>query len=146
MYKGEKKMMFILCPASFALFVTGASFGYFVVVPIAVKFLLSFASDYITPAITINNYISFIATFTLSFGLIFELPLALLFLAKMGIVTPYLLSNKRRHAIVIIFIVAAILTPPDVASQILLALPLLFLYELSILLMKIFYKKEKLVS
>jgi len=92
------------------------------------------------PMITISKYTSFISTLTLAFGVVFQLPLALLFLTRLGLVTPKSLSQKRRFAVVLIFIAAAILTPPDVISQICMALPLLILYEIGIIFSKIAYK------
>ncbi|MFH1478293.1 MAG: twin-arginine translocase subunit TatC [Candidatus Omnitrophota bacterium] len=122
---------------SFVLFLVGSFFGYFLIVPIGLRFLLSFATDHIVPMISVGKYISFVGLLTLVFGVVFELPLAILFLVKLRIVTPKFLIEKRRYAIVIIFIVSAIFTPPDVVTQCLLAIPLLVLYELSILLSKL---------
>ena len=139
--KNEIKYTLIFGPLSFVFFVSGALFGYFIIVPIGIKFLLGFATDFVTPMITISNYISFIGTLTLAFGVIFQLPIVSLFLTKIGIVTPYFLSSKRRHAIVFIFIFAAILTPPDVITQCLMAVPLLVLYELGIIFSKIVYRR-----
>lgn len=138
--RNERKYMLIFGPLSFFFFVAGTLFGYFVIVPIGVKFLLGFATDFLTPMITINNYISFVGALVLIFGVIFELPLASLFLTKIGLVTPKFLSGRRREAIVIIFISAAVLTPPDVITQCLMAVPLLVLYEISIVFSKFAYR------
>lgn len=137
----ERKYVAIFAPFSFILFVLGAGFGYFLIVPIGIKFLLGFATDILTPMITISRYISFVGMLTFAFGLIFQLPLACSFLTKIGIVTPLFLSSKRRHAIVLMFIAAATLTPPDVITQCLMALPLLVLYEIGIVFSKLAYKK-----
>jgi sec-independent protein translocase protein TatC len=137
----EKKYVLIFSPFSLILFFLGAFFGYIIIVPIGMKFLLGFATDFITPMITISRYISFVGILTLSFGVIFELPLVSLFLTKIGLVTPAFLSSRRKHAVVVIFIVAAILTPPDIITQCLMALPLLVLYEVSIIFSKFVYKK-----
>jgi sec-independent protein translocase protein TatC len=137
----EKKYVLIFGPFSLILFFLGAFFGYVIIVPIGMKFLLGFATDFITPMITISRYISFVGILTLSFGVIFELPLISLFLTKVGLVTPRFLSNRRKHAVVIIFIVAAILTPPDIITQCLMAVPLLILYEVSIIFSKFVYKE-----
>ena len=136
----EKKYTLIFGPLSFIFFIAGTSFGYFVIVPIGMKFLLGFATDFITPMITISRYISFLGTLTFAFGVIFQLPLVCLFLTKIGIVTPMFLSSKRKHAIVLIFILAAILTPPDVVTQCLMAGPLLILYEIGIIFSKFAYR------
>jgi len=120
----------------------GAGFGYFIIVPIGIKFLLSFSTDFIAPAISLGRYVSFVGVLTFAFGAIFEIPLVILFLARLGIVTPAFLSTKRRHAVVIIFILAAILTPPDVITQCLMAGPLMILYELSVFFSKLACKRS----
>ncbi|MDD5006087.1 MAG: twin-arginine translocase subunit TatC [Candidatus Omnitrophica bacterium] len=140
----EKKYALILGFFSFVLFVTGCAFGYLIIIPIGMKFLLGFATDLVTPMITISNYISFLGVITFIFGLVFQLPLVVIFLVKLGIVKPKLLSRKRREVIVIIFIVAAVLTPPDVITQLLMAIPLVVLYELSILLSRIFLPRREI--
>lgn len=139
----EKKYILIFGPLSFIFFFLGSIFGYFVIVPIGMKFLLGFATDLITPMITVNNYITFIGGLVFAFGAVFELPLIILFLTKIGLVTPEFLAKKRRHAIVLIFIVAAILTPPDVITQCLMALPLLALYEIGVIFSKVSYQKKR---
>jgi len=138
----EKKYSLIFGPLSFLFFIVGISFGYFVIVPIGLKFLLGFASDFLSPMITISGYISFVGTLALTFGVVFQLPLLSAFLTKISIVTPKFLSSNRKHAIVIIFVVAAFLTPPDVVTQVLMALPLIFLYELGIIFSRIAYRKH----
>jgi len=131
--ENERKYIRFFAPASFLLFVVGCVFGYWVIVPVGMKFLLGFATDTIVPMITLPNYISFIVTLVLAFGLCFQLPLVLTFLAKIGIVTPAFLVQKRKHAIVLILIASAVLTPsPDAISQVLMAGPLLVLYELGV--------------
>lgn len=136
---GERGRRYVLVFAfsSFILFILGSFFGYFIMAPIGMKFLLSFSTDFVSPMISVDRYVSFIVGFTLIFGLIFQLPVVILFLTKIGLLTPQFLSKNRKYAIVIIFIVAAILTPPDVISQCLMAIPLLILYEVSILLSKL---------
>ena len=142
----EKKYIRIFAPASFILFALGLLFAYLIVIPTTIRFLLSYASEQIIPMITVKSYISFIGTFMLSFGVIFELPLIILFLTKIGIATPAFLVQKRRHAIVLIFIVSAILTPPDVISQLMMAIPLVVLYELGVIFSKLTYKNEIVIS
>ncbi|MFH1753693.1 MAG: twin-arginine translocase subunit TatC [Candidatus Omnitrophota bacterium] len=138
--RNEVKYALIFGPISFLFFLAGAAFAYFIVVPIGIKFLLGFATEYVTPMISISNYVSFVGALTLAFGAIFQLPLVSLFLTKIGITTPGFLSRKRRHAIVLIFILAAIITPPDIVTQCLMAVPLLVLYEVGIIFSKIAYK------
>lgn len=131
--ENEKKYIRFFAPASFVLFIAGCVFGYWVIIPMGMKFLLGFSTDSIVPMITLPNYISFIVTLVLAFGLCFQLPLVLMFLAKIGIVTPAFLVQKRKHAVVLILIASAVLTPsPDAVSQILMAGPLLVLYELGV--------------
>lgn len=138
--KNERKWIMLFGPMSFLFFITGACFGYFIIMPIGLKFLLGFATDFISPMITVSRYISFVGILTLAFGIIFELPIVILFLTKVGLVTPTFLSTKRRHAIVLIFITAALLTPPDIITQTLMAIPLLLLYEISIIFSRSAYK------
>lgn len=136
----EKKYVRIFGPLSLILFLAGVIFGYCVIVPISLNFFLSFSTAWLVPMIRVSEYISFLGSFVLAFGVVFELPLILVFLAKIGIASPEFLRQKRRYAIVFIFILSAILTPPDCASQFLMAVPLLVLYELGILLSKITYR------
>ena len=138
----EKKYILWFGPISLVLFFCGTLFAYFVAIPISLHFLLSFATDHIEPMITIKSYISYIGSFILAFGVVFEMPLVLMFLAKIGIATPEFLVQKRRHAIVLILIISAILTPPDVVSQIIMAAPMLILYEISILFCRINFQQS----
>ncbi len=142
----EKMYVIPFVLSSTILFVGGILFGYFVVLPPAFAFFVSFNNQYLQAMITFNDYLSLFVKFLLGFGLSFQLPILIFFLAKLGIVTDKLLSKNRKYAILLIFIVAAILTPsPDALSQILMAIPLLFLYEVSIFIAK-FAKKKKKVS
>ena len=133
----ERKYILFLAPWSIALFVVGLVFAYAVILPISLKFLLSFASKTIIPMITVQSYISYVASLCLAFACVFEMPLVIVFLTKIGIATPEFLIQKRRHAIVAIFVISAILTPPDYVSQLLMAIPMTLLYELSIYFCKI---------
>jgi sec-independent protein translocase protein TatC len=121
-------------------------FGYYVVFPIAFKFFMGYSTDAIKALPSIKEYLSFSCKMLLAFGIVFELPLFVLFLSKIGIVNEKMLRSKRKFAILGIFTAAAILTPPDVVSQILMALPLLVLYEISILVAKVFGKKTEEVE
>ena len=139
----EQKYIFALIPFSIVLFFAGSAFGYFIMLPLMMKFFLSFSTSFLVPMVTISKYISFIGTIVLSCGLIFELPLAIIFLTKVGIITPDFLIEKRKYAVVGVFIVSAVLTPsPDCISQVLMAIPLLFLYEISVILAKIICRFE----
>lgn len=140
--KEERKYLIYFGPVSYILFLCGAAFAFRGVLPLGIRFLLSFATESITPMITLNAYVSFLLQMITAFGLMFELPLVILLLSKLGIVTPEMLKKWRKYAIVIIFLVAAILTPPDVISQIMLAVPMLLLYEVSIIICKVVTKKR----
>ncbi len=117
-------------------FFLGSVFCYFIVVPLSIQFFLGFQTSKLVPLINIGDYISFVAWSVLAFGLIFELPVVSFFLGKLGLLSAGFLSKGRRYAVVLILIVSAILTPPDVFSQILMAIPLYVLYELSILVVR----------
>ncbi len=143
LYEREKKYIFPYLFVSSAFFIAGALFCYFIFFPVVFRFFLSFASDTIRPLPAIKDYLSFSIKFLLAFGLLFQWPALVLFLSRMGVVSSPFLSRNRKYAILIIFVVAAILTPPDLVSQLLLAGPLLAIYEGSIWIAKIFKKKEE---
>lgn len=126
------------------LFFLGVLFGYFVIAPYTVNFFANFQIDAIVEnRWTINSYIDTLVPLILGTGLAFQLPLAMLFLSKIGLASSSFLAKKRKHAIVIILIVAGIITPPDVLSQIIVTLPMLVLYEISILLVRQVEKKKQ---
>jgi sec-independent protein translocase protein TatC len=126
-------------------FFAGVAFGYFILLPAALNFFASFGTQYIDLNIALDQYVSFMLALLLGAGLVFELPMISFFLSKMGILTPSFMRKYRRHAIVVIFIISAIVTPtPDMVTQTLLALPMFFLYEISILVSKFSQKKANL--
>lgn len=141
----EKKYLRILVPLSVILFLTGVAFAYQVILPVGIKVLLtSVGIQGVTPLVSLSSYLSFLVGFLLPFGLIFELPLIILFLSKLGLISPKFLREKRKYAILIIFIAAAALTPgPDVVSQLLMAAPMYILYEASIIVSHFVYKERK---
>lgn len=143
LFVSERQLALIYLPFSLILFLTGALFCYFIVFPIGMKFFLGFSSPTIQPMISVTRYISFLGMLVLAFGVIFELPLVLLFLTKLGVVTPDFLAKKRSHALIVILVVAAILTPPDCVSQLLMALPMMILYEGSIWLSRLALARKK---
>ncbi len=143
LYSREKRYVIPFVILSTLLFIGGASFGYFVVFPFGFKFFLGFATDLIKPALKIKEYLSFCSILLLTFGFVFELPLFILFLAKLGVVDARMLSRNRRYVVLAIFAAAAILTPPDVVTQFMMAGPLLILYEVSIWVAKVFGKKKE---
>ncbi len=139
----EKKNIFYFLPLSIGLFALGVVFAYFAIIPLIYQFFLSFSSDILQPMITVKNYISFIGNMTLAFGVVFQLPLILIFLAKIGIATPEFLIQKRRHAIVLILVVSAVVTPPDIVSMMLMTIPLMILYEIGVMAVKFQYARQK---
>jgi sec-independent protein translocase protein TatC len=141
--KKERKYLIYFGPLSYLLFLIGAAFAFRGVLPLGIKFLLSFSKQNITPLITLNAYISFLGKMITAFGLMFELPVVILFLSKIGVVTPKTLKKGRKYAIVVIFVLAAFLTPPDVISQIMLAVPVLAMYEISIWICIVVTKKKE---
>jgi sec-independent protein translocase protein TatC len=143
LYKNERRMMMPIVLLSSLFFIGGALFGYFIVFPWGFKFFLGFATDTIRPLPSMKEYFGFSAKMLLAFGLVFELPLVLTFLAKLGIVSVDFLKKNRKYAMLLFFAGAAILTPPDVITQIMMALPLMLLYEISIIGAKIFGKKKE---
>ena len=123
-------------------FLGGAAFGYFVVFPPAFRFLLGYSSDFLEAMPGVDEYFSLALRLFLAFGVIFELPVFLVFLAKIGLVNKPFLVKNRKYAVLIAFVVAAILTPtPDVVNQVLMAGPLIVLYELSIVAVALFGRK-----
>jgi sec-independent protein translocase protein TatC len=142
----EKKYVVPFVISSTVLFISGILFGYFIALPPAFEFFVSFNNKYLQAMISFSDYLSLFVTFLLGFGLAFELPVFMFFLSKLGIVNAKMLSKQRRYAILVIFIVSAILTPsPDALSQLLMAIPLMFLYEVSIFVAK-FVEKKKIAS
>lgn len=126
------------------LFITGVAFGYFIVTPVSINFLSNYQLDpSIKNEFDIVSYVSTFITLVLACGILFQLPIVVLFLTRAGLITPPLLRKYRRHAIIVILILGAVLTPPDPFSQILVALPLFGLYEVSILISKRVIDKEE---
>jgi sec-independent protein translocase protein TatC len=126
------------------LFFLGVLFGYYVVTPMSVNFLGTYqVSSLVANQISLGSFISTVTTLTLMTGVVFELPILVYFLTKIGVLTPEFMRNYRRHAIVVLLIISAIITPPDVTSQILVCIPLLALYEISIFVSAYVLKKQE---
>ena len=126
------------------LFISGVLFGYYVISPLSINFLGTFsAHEMVKKMPTLNSYMGVLATTTLATGLAFELPVIMYLLSSFGIITPQFLRKFRKHAIVVILIIAAIITPPDVFSQIVVSIPLIVLYEISILLSAMIQRKKE---
>jgi len=143
LYNNEKRVFLVSFFVALFLFIAGVTFGYKFVFGLGLSmFLLDFTQG-LTAMISASRYLSFFISFLLPFGLIFQIPLVTYLLSRLGLISPSFLRSKRGYAVLVIFILAAILTPPDVLSQILLALPMLLLYEISILLAVLVDKKKK---
>ena len=142
LYKKERRLLLPIVFLSSFFFIGGALFGYFIVFPFGFKFFLGFATETIKPLPAMREYLSFSSKLLLAFGLVFELPLVITFLSRMGLVTVDYLKKNRKYAILLFFVAAAILTPPDVVTQVMMALPLMLLYEISIIGARIFARKK----
>ena len=142
LYEREKKFVYPFIIFGSICFLAGALFCYFLVMPVTYKFFVSYAADFIIPMPDLKSYMNLTLKLLLVFGLIFELPLVAFYLTRAGIINSRMLSSKRRYAVLGIFILSAIITPPDLASQLLMVIPLWGLYELSILITRVFKKKE----
>ena len=138
----ERKLALVLTPSFVLLFYAGITFSYYFVLPAGVKFFLGFATDSLQPMFSLGSYLSFVISFVLPFGVVFELPLCLLILAKLGFVSSAFLKKKRKIVLVLSFVLAAVISPtPDIFSQTMIAVPVILLYEVSITLIKFFIRK-----
>ena len=143
LYSDEKRITRGIILIIWLLFFVGIAFAYFVICPLSVNFLINYqVTEQAENTIKIMSYVSTIASISLAGGILFQLPVAIFFLSKVGIVTPEILKHYRRHALVIILVLSAIITPPDVFSQILVSVPILVLYELSIIISRRITKKS----
>jgi sec-independent protein translocase protein TatC len=138
----ERKISLSYIPALFALFIVGLAFGYFVIFPTVLSFLIELSGDMLVTNFTADKYFRFVMNMTLPFGVLFELPVIVMFLTSLGIINPYVLSKIRKYAYFILIVIAILITPPDFMSDFLVTVPLLVLYEISINLSKIVYRKK----
>jgi len=138
LYPNEKRYVWPFVCAATAFFFAGASFAYWVAFPFGLPFLLSFAGEAVQASISIEAYLSFATQMLLAFGLVFELPVVVFFLSKIGLISHRTLSHNRGYALIVISVVAAVLTPPDAFSMMLMGVPLYALFELSILVARAF--------
>lgn len=144
MKDNEKKNARGFILISSALFFFGVLFGYYVITPLSINFLGKYqVSADVFNDFDLSSYISLVRASVLASGLIFELPIVIYFLTKVGVVTPDFLRKYRKYALVIVLIISAIITPPDIVSQIIVAIPVLILYEISILIANVVYKREQ---
>lgn len=138
--KSSKGFIFV----SSLLFFLGVLFGYYIISPLSINFLGSYkVSDQVVNEFDLDSYISLVRTSVLASGIIFELPIIIYILTKIGLLTPEILKKYRKFALIIVLIVSAIITPPDVASQIIVAIPIIILYEVSIIISKVVIKNQK---
>jgi len=142
LYKHERRLVAPLVFSSTILFYLGAAFAYFAVFPIVFGFLAAAGPSDVNFAPDIGEYLSFVTSLFFAFGFVFEVPVAIVLLVIIGVVTPAKLAEFRRYAILIAFIVAAILTPPDVMSQFMMAIPIILLYEFGLFVSRFFYKAK----
>lgn len=143
LYDHEKKLVIPFVFFATLMFLSGAAFAYYVVVPFGFEFLINFGSAVVTVLPSIGKYVGFFTKLLFGFGVAFELPVITFFLAKIGLVDDKMLKDYFKYAVVIIFIVASLLTPPDVLTQFLMAVPLILLYLISIYIAKVFNPAPK---
>lgn len=143
LYKNEKKIIIPIVFFMLIFFAGGVSFAYFTVFPFAITFFLNFAGEDLAAMFTITNYLSFATSLLFAFGLVFQTPLLFYVLGKLNIVSAKFLRRNRKYAVLIIVILSAVITPPDVVTQIMLAIPLIFLYELGVILVVISQRGRK---
>jgi sec-independent protein translocase protein TatC len=138
----ERKITLSYIPALFFLFIVGIAFGYFVIFPMVLEFLVKMGADMFVTNFTAEKYFRFLMNMTLPFGVLFELPAVVMFLTSLGIVNPFVLAKIRNYAYFVLILIAIVITPPDFMSDFVVTLPLLLLYEISINLSKVVYKKR----
>lgn len=141
LYPGEKRFILPVVFTSTLSFIVGVVFSFFVL-PYATRFFLSFGNDAVQNVWSFGSYVDFIVRLMLAFGVVFELPLVIYFLVRLGIVTPAFLRSKRRYAIVINLIIAAVITPPDIFTMVVLAVPLILLYEFSMIVASVAFRRR----
>lgn len=140
--KAEQNYLLFTAYVSFVFFTIGAAFAYFAIIPMTIEFFVGNTVDQVTHQFTYSNYVNFSGSLLLAFGLVFQLPLLVLLLTQLNLVQPSTFKKYRKYFILVIFVIAAVLTPPDVVSQILMALPMILLYEFSISLAVIIQKRK----
>lgn len=138
----ERKISLSYVPALFILFIIGLCFGYFVIFPTVLSFLVELGGEMFEANFTADKYFRFVLNMTLPFGVLFELPVVIMFLTSLGIINPYVLTKIRKYAYFVLVVISVVISPPDFMSDILVTIPLLLLYEISINLSKIVYKRK----
>ncbi|MDM8556545.1 twin-arginine translocase subunit TatC [Desulfococcaceae bacterium HSG7] len=142
LYNKERRTLIPIIILSSLFLIGGSLFGYYIVFPLGFKFFLGFSNETIHARLSIKEYLGLASKLLLAFGIVFELPIVITFLARLGIVSVDFLKKNRKYALLLFFIGAAMLTPPDVVTQIMMALPLMVLYEISIIGARIFGRKK----
>ena len=143
LYPEERKLVVPTIAAGFVLFLCGIAMAYLLVLPLGLKFLLNFQAQTLSPLITIDEYLRFATRLIIAFGIVFEMPLIMLLLGYLGLVTPESLRRSWRYAVVGIAVVSALLTPADVGTMVMMMVPMLLLYEMSIWLVKLVVRRRK---
>jgi sec-independent protein translocase protein TatC len=138
----ERRISLSYIPALFILFIVGLAFGYFVIFPTVLNFLVELSGDMLVTNFTADKYFRFIMNMTLPFGILFELPVVVMFLTSLGVINPYVLTRIRKYAYFVLIVISVIISPPDFMSDVLVTIPLLILYEISINLSKIVYRRK----
>jgi sec-independent protein translocase protein TatC len=142
LYRHERRVIMPFTVISTVFFISGTAFGYFIVFPPAFKFLVGYNNEFLTSLPAISEYFSLALRLLIAFGIIFEMPVMMVFLAKAGLVSVAFLNRYRKYAILLNFIIAAVLTPtPDIVNQMMMGIPLLVLYEVSVLAVYLFGRK-----
>ncbi len=139
----ERKLTLSYIPALFILFIVGLLFGYFVIFPTILNFLVELSGDMVVTNFTADKYFRFILNMTIPFGILFLMPVVVMFLTSLGIINPYVLGKIRKYAYFVLVVIAVVISPPDIMSDFLVTVPLLFLYEISINLSKIVYRRKQ---
>jgi sec-independent protein translocase protein TatC len=142
LYRHERRVILPFTLISTVFFLSGTAFGYFIVFPPAFKFLVGYNNEFLTSLPAVSEYFSLALRLLIAFGIIFEMPVLMVFLAKAGLVSVSFLNRQRKYAILLNFIIAAVLTPtPDIVNQMMMGIPLLVLYEVSVLAVYLFGRK-----
>ncbi len=146
LYPGERRYIFAIVAFSSICFFLGVAFAYFIMLPITLQFFAGFGTAAIENTIAINEYVSFVLRLMIAAGLVFEMPMVSFFLSRLGILTPAFMRFYRRHAYTVLLILAALITPADIVSMGILAVPLLLLYEFSIFISRVAMRKRELAQ
>ena len=139
----ERKTALLYIPALFILFIAGICFGYFGILPFLLKFLKEFSEGMVIATYTVDKYFSFILRITVPFGFLFEMPLVMMFLTSIRVLNPHVISKIRKYCYFVLVIIAILLTPPDFFAQTIVSIPLIILFEISVVISKIVYKRQQ---